>query len=63
MIICKACKDPCWCRDFAGECEIEASERLEDERQSEAFYETYLDEKNQEELEERQNYLEEHDKN
>ena len=55
---CKNCSDFIFCQTFLGECEQDAVDKLEDERQSEAFYETYLEDKNFEELEEKTNYLE-----
>jgi hypothetical protein len=45
MIICKTCVDPSYCKNYLHECELDTLARLEDERQSEAFYETYLDDK------------------
>ena len=41
---CKNCRDFIYCNQFIGECELQSEkgvEILEDERQSEAFYETY----------------------
>lgn len=60
MIIkrCSSCKDFIHCQTFLEECEQEQIDKLEDERQSEAFYETYLNEKKYEHLEEKENYLE-----
>jgi len=59
---CKQCTDRVNCVSFLGECEIDAEARLEDERQSEAFYETYLEDKKFEELEEKTNYLKQFNK-
>lgn len=42
---CSNCTDPTYCVSIIEECEIKAIEQLEDERQSEAFYETYLEDK------------------
>jgi hypothetical protein len=40
---CKSCVDPSYCVSIIKECEIEALDKLEDEKQSQAFYETYID--------------------
>jgi hypothetical protein len=42
---CSTCSDPTYCVSILEECENDAVAKLEDERQSEAFYETYLDDK------------------
>lgn len=48
MIICKSCVDPAYCQSILGCCEIaqEADiERLEDLRQSGAYYEQLKEDK------------------
>ncbi len=66
MIICKSCVDPSYCQSILKKCELEEEEKdiqlLEDQRQSEAFYETYLENKQYEAEENKQNYLDEQEK-